>query len=491
MNDRMVSRVTATARLWGRFPSPAQGSRKGTRSMAVASWPARPARSRAAMGHGDRATPGRRAITMAGRFRCVRFAGPWCPWCHRRRDRRTPARRGTPPADVAGPPIGSVHHETRRRRTTARQPGPPAPRRGDRGGHGRDRPGGQAGGPGPGRTEHGRRRRPVPRRGGPVRARGGRRPLRAHRPRGRRRREPPGRRRRRPPLRRGQVEPLGCGPRRQQWGPGRADGAPPGSTGLHPLLDHGRLRPDGPPRLRRGRPPGRQPRGVAVPADVQHLQDRRRGHGPLGGTPPRAAHHHRPAVGPLRGQRRVAGRAPGAHAGRTARAGPPRLAQRLPPAPHRRHRGHGPRSRGRGHAGHRRQLGRRRGREHRGVVRRAVRAHRRARVVRTDGPHHRQRADRPHPHARTRRTPDRRLAGRPAPHGGPSPPGTARDSTPPAARPPGRRPASGSPDQLRLGTVRCRQPQVPVDGVGQGVDLLGREQGALEGQGAGAGPAPA
>jgi len=30
MNDRMVSRVTATARLWGRFPSPDQGLRNGT-----------------------------------------------------------------------------------------------------------------------------------------------------------------------------------------------------------------------------------------------------------------------------------------------------------------------------------------------------------------------------------------------------------------------------------------------------------------------------
>ena len=57
MNDRMVSRVTATARLWGRFPSPDQGRRNGTRAEATHSWPASPTRSVAAIGHDERVTP--------------------------------------------------------------------------------------------------------------------------------------------------------------------------------------------------------------------------------------------------------------------------------------------------------------------------------------------------------------------------------------------------------------------------------------------------
>ncbi len=35
MKVRMASRVTATARLWGRLPSPAHGRRNGTRAMAA------------------------------------------------------------------------------------------------------------------------------------------------------------------------------------------------------------------------------------------------------------------------------------------------------------------------------------------------------------------------------------------------------------------------------------------------------------------------
>ena len=35
MNDRRVSRVMATATLWGRLPSPDHGRRNGTRAMAV------------------------------------------------------------------------------------------------------------------------------------------------------------------------------------------------------------------------------------------------------------------------------------------------------------------------------------------------------------------------------------------------------------------------------------------------------------------------
>ena len=77
---------------------------------------------------------------------------------------------------------------------------------------------------------------------------------------------------------------------------------------LPPLLDHRGLPAHGSPRLRRGRPAGRQPRGLAVPADLQHLQDRRRDHRPVGRPPLRAPHHHRPAGRPLRRPGRVAGR---------------------------------------------------------------------------------------------------------------------------------------------------------------------------------------
>src|ERR1700691_5869518 len=49
---------------------------------------------------------------------------------------------------------------------------------------------------------------------------------------------------------------------------------------------------DGARRVRRGWATRRQPRGVAVPADVQHLQNRRGGHGPLGRRALRVPHHH-------------------------------------------------------------------------------------------------------------------------------------------------------------------------------------------------------
>ena len=66
MNDRMVSRVSETAMLWARLPSPDHGRRNGTRATAVANWPARPTRSVVAIGHDEWATPGRRPITNGG-----------------------------------------------------------------------------------------------------------------------------------------------------------------------------------------------------------------------------------------------------------------------------------------------------------------------------------------------------------------------------------------------------------------------------------------
>ena len=69
------------------------------------------------------------------------------------------------------------------------------------------------------------------------------------------------------------------------------------ATRLRPLLDHRGLQAPRPPRVRRGGRAGGQPRSVAVPADLQHLQDRRRGHRPLGGGPVRPSHHRGPAVG--------------------------------------------------------------------------------------------------------------------------------------------------------------------------------------------------
>ena len=70
--------------------------------------------------------------------------------------------------------------------------------------------------------------------------------------------------------------------------------------------------------LQAGRSPGprrvgaarRQPRRVALPADLQHLQDRRRGNGALGGRAVRLPDHDRPALRSLRGQRRMAGHPP-------------------------------------------------------------------------------------------------------------------------------------------------------------------------------------
>ena len=85
-------------------------------------------------------------------------------------------------------------------------------------------------------------------------------------------------------------------------------------------------------------PLGRQPRRVALPAHLQHLQDRGGGDGALGGRALRAADHDRPPVGALRRQRRLARHPPAHDAVGQRRPGPRRRAQRLPPAARRRHR---------------------------------------------------------------------------------------------------------------------------------------------------------
>ena len=126
---------------------------------------------------------------------------------------------------------------------------------------------------------------PVQGRGGPGAAGGGRGALCAHRPGHGRRGRPPGRRRLRHQLRRVQVQRLGPRPAGQQRRAGLADGAPPRGHRLPPLLDHRGLQAHGPSRLRRGGRAGRQPRRLALPPHLQHLQDRRRGHRPLGGGP--------------------------------------------------------------------------------------------------------------------------------------------------------------------------------------------------------------
>ena len=127
----------------------------------------------------------------------------------------------------------------------------------------------------------------------------------------RRRRRPPRRRRLRDQLRRLQDQRLGPRPAGQQRRPGLADGAPPGApaafvhcstTGVYKPLGHHVFAEED--EL------GRQPRGLALPAHLQHLQDRRRGHGPVGGGPLRPPHHGGPAVGALRGPGRLAGHPP-------------------------------------------------------------------------------------------------------------------------------------------------------------------------------------
>ena len=179
--------------------------------------------------------------------------------------RHPPASRAAPtqakePPHAIGTPSGQVHRRHRRHRS-----------------------GGRAGRHRPGQGEPGGRGGPVQGRGRPSAARGGGGALRAHRPGLRGRGRAPGRRRLRDQLRRLQDERLGPRPPGQQRRPGLADGAPPERRRVRPLLDHRRVQAARPPCLRRGGRAGRQPRGLALPAYLQHLQDRRRGHGPVGG----------------------------------------------------------------------------------------------------------------------------------------------------------------------------------------------------------------
>ena len=100
------------------------------------------------------------------------------------------------------------------------------------------------------------------------------------------------RRRLRDQFRRVQDQRLGPRSAGQQRRLGLVDGASPERGGVRPLLHHRRVQAARPPRLQGGGRARGQPRGVAVPAHVQHLQDRRRGHGPVGGgsattSPPR------------------------------------------------------------------------------------------------------------------------------------------------------------------------------------------------------------
>ena len=134
---------------------------------------------------------------------------------------------------------------------------------------------------------------------------------------------------------------------------------------LPALLVHGGLQAGGAPRLRRGGAARRQPRRVAVPADVQHLQNRGGGHGPLGRRALRASHDHCAVVRALRRQRWLACDPPAHDAVRPRHPRPRGCPERLPPTACRRHPGHGaaPARRGVG-PGRDRQLGRQRAGQH-------------------------------------------------------------------------------------------------------------------------------
>ncbi len=239
-------------------------------------------------------------------------------------------------------------------------------------------------------------------------------------------------------LRRSQVEPVGARRRRQRRWRGLADGAPPPA----PAPSCTARAPPSTSRMghhvfARGRRAGRQPRGVAVPPHLQHLQDRGRGRRSVGLPPLRTAHHHRPTVRPLRRPGWLAGHPPrdDAQRERHPRPRPMRRASTTrctrttswpccpgwlprPPRP-----------------GHHRQLGRGGRREHRGVVRLPRRAHRARGHVHLDHGHHRQRADRPHPHARAGRHAADRMARRVPAHGGGPAPRAAGRGRHPSAQP--------------------------------------------------------
>ena len=139
------------------------------------------------------------------------------------------------------------------------------------------------------------------------------------------------RRRLRPELRCHQDQRLGRRSAGQLRWVGLVDGAPSRRPRLPALFDHGGLQAHGSPRLRRGRSPGRQPRGVALPADLQHLQDRRRGDGAVGRPAFRASHDDHPAVGSLRRPGRLARGAPAHDDQRFGDPGPRGRPERLPP----------------------------------------------------------------------------------------------------------------------------------------------------------------
>ena len=106
MNERMVSRVTATARLCGTFPSPVHGFRNGTRPRDTVSWPAKPTRSVAAMGHVERATPGRRPITIGRTSSSSSTVAPFVAIQDPSSDR--PLLR---PLVPVGPPLGAIRNQ--------------------------------------------------------------------------------------------------------------------------------------------------------------------------------------------------------------------------------------------------------------------------------------------------------------------------------------------------------------------------------------------
>ena len=195
-------------------------------------------------------------------------------------------------------------------------------------------------------------------------------------------------------------------------------GAPSRRPRFPPLLLRRGVPPRRAPPARRGKPARGQPRRLAVPPHVQHLQNRRGGDGALGRRTLRAADDDRPPVRPVRRQRRLARHPPPHDVGRDGGSGPPRQAQRLSPAARRRHRRHGPapprRGLGTGHDG---ELGWERSGEHRGVVHVSRRPGRRRAAVRDDRPHDRQRGDGPHADARAGRADERPLARRDGAHG--------------------------------------------------------------------------
>ena len=294
--------------------------------------------------------------------------------------------------------------------------------------HRSDRPGGRAGGHRPGRLQRGGGRRPLPRRGRPRPARGGGRALRPHRPAARA--TCPGCR---PTPTTSSTSPWPsptsgrrtCGPTAVAWPtswsttalPGHSCTArPPGSTSPWGTTSSARTTR------------GRQPRRLAVPPDLQHRQDRGRGHRPVGGRPFRAADHRRPPVRPLRRR----GGWPAIHLEMLRREPSPSTSTPRAPTIRSTRTTSSPWSPGCWPAGTPATVvnwGGRPGGQHRGVVRLPRRADRADADVRADRRDHRQCGDRPHPDPRAGRSHHRRLEGRHAPHGRVPPPRAAAGLT--------------------------------------------------------------